>query len=135
MMEQAHPANRTYDFPVAPLPTMPPPPRVPFGGQLVTLNNQFGNRTFFRTMQQFYLIHMCTGNLVQNVTNTARNADLSEEDLLLASTTVYGFSLSDKVWCKYLRTHLVFCALFTSAVRSGIRRRESRRCGVERGCI
>lgn len=84
MMEQAHPANGTYDFPVAPLPTMPPPPRVPFGGQLVTLNNQFGNR-----------------NLVQNVTNTARNADLSEEDLLLASTTVYGFSLSDKVWLEF----------------------------------
>jgi hypothetical protein len=27
-------------------------------------------------------------------------AELTDEDLMLASTTVYGFSFSDKTWCK-----------------------------------
>jgi hypothetical protein len=42
------------------------------------------------------------GTLVEshNTENDTRDADLTEEDFILTSTTVYGFSLSDKAWRK-----------------------------------
>ncbi|KAJ6587644.1 P-loop containing nucleoside triphosphate hydrolase protein [Mycena vulgaris] len=40
--------------------------------------------------------------VVQSQTNaTSENTDLSEEDLLLTPTVVYGFSLSDKIWLEF----------------------------------
>jgi len=43
------------------------------------------------------------GTLVQSrkPEDAAKNIDISGEDLLLASTVVFGFSLSDKVWCEH----------------------------------
>lgn len=37
----------------------------------------------------------------RTATDMAGNADMSEEDLLLTSTVVFGFSLSDKVWLEF----------------------------------
>jgi hypothetical protein len=36
---------------------------------------------------------------VQNITVEV-DEDLTEEELLLGPSVVYGFSLSDKMWCK-----------------------------------
>ncbi|TFK64312.1 P-loop containing nucleoside triphosphate hydrolase protein [Pluteus cervinus] len=54
---------------------------------------------------QHALMPQQTGALIESQIgvqdDTAENVELSDEDLLLASTTVFGFSLSDKVWLQF----------------------------------
>lgn len=42
-----------------------------------------------------------TDTLAQQSIDATPDVEISDEDLLLAPTTVFGFSLSDKVWCKF----------------------------------
>lgn len=72
-----------------------------------------------------YLLNRCSivaGTLVHSQENdnenTLANADITEEDLLLTSTVVYGFSLSDKLWCMFTSSpyHFTFAYLLPSGI-------------------
>ena len=49
-------------------------------------------------------LNVFVGYQSQRVQTTQRDdsgdIDLSDDDLVLASAVVYGFSLTDKIWCK-----------------------------------
>jgi hypothetical protein len=49
---------------------------------------------------------------VQNITVEV-DEELTEDELLLGPTVVYGFSLSDKMWCKLPSHVLIFLTLTT----------------------
>lgn len=61
------------------LPTMPPQELAPTPGA-------YANETLVQT---------------HNTEDDVENLDLTDEDLILASTVVYGFSLSDKLWLEF----------------------------------
>lgn len=51
--------------------------------------------------------------------------ELSDEELMLASPVLYGFSLSDKLWCKHWHLQAQTPVTLTYwTIRSGIQRRE-----------
>jgi len=53
-------------------------------------------------------------NLVQTQSGDATaDVELTEEDLLLTPTVVFGFSLVDKVWCQFSRFFFcIFCEIY-----------------------
>lgn len=65
------------------------------------------------TVRAFHSLHCASHKLLpdsdngvptlrlQKTIEAERNEWISDEELLLASPIVYGFSLSDKIWCEY----------------------------------
>ena len=67
---------------------------------------------------------------VQNVT-VAVEEDLTEEELLLGPTVVYGFSLTDKMWCESRCAEPLVSLTHRTTLCSGVQRRAGPGRGVE----
>jgi len=81
--------NSNYTFPTP----------VPATANQINHNNQLQVQNFQDSLQP-----QQTGALVEAqgvMDDTPDDVELSEEDLLLTSTAVFGFSLSDKVWLQF----------------------------------
>lgn len=63
---------------------------------------------------------------------STNDVELTDKELMLTPTVVFGFSLSDKLWCKSSLAAL--CAEANSAC-SGVRCREDLRRGMEQGRV
>jgi len=82
VQRQMNPGDYPYEPPVPYQPMMVP--QYTSTGQLVVPG--FGNASLVQS---------------RKATDITGNADVPEEDLLLASTVVFGFSLSDKMWLEF----------------------------------